>query len=204
MIRNIVFDLGGVLVDFDREYFLNAFNVAEKDKKILMNEVFLSKEWSMMDKGTLDEEGAYNRVIKNIPSHLHDKAYDLIFNWEEVVKPIEGINEYINDLKQRGFNIYLLSNTSRRFLNKYWPTLKVHELFDGEVVSAFVGLIKPQDEIYQHLLNKYNLKAEECVFIDDLPVNICGAEYNGIKGIVFHKDIDELKEKLETIVKETK
>lgn len=201
MIKNIIFDMGKVLIDFDREYFLDCFDVTNKeDRKILMKEVFYSVEWAMMDRGTLDEKDAYERVIKNIPERLHSKAYDCLFNWDKVVKPIEGMCEYIKELKDRGYKIYLLSNASHRCLDEYFKTFEVSKYFDGKVVSAFINRVKPEKEIFEYLLNKYDLKKEECVFTDDAIQNVDGAIFNGIKAIVFYGDTKEFKEKLERIL----
>ena len=203
MIKNIIFDMGRVLIDFDRDYFLDAFGVNDiEDRKILMKEVFFSVEWAMMDRGTLDEKQAYERVIKNIPERLHSKAYDCLFNWDKVVKPIKGMTDYVKELKERGYKIYLLSNASHRCLDEYFETFEVSKYFDGKVVSAFVNRVKPERDIFEHLLNKYNLKKEECVFIDDAIQNVDGAIFYGIKALVFYGDTNEFKEKLELILKE--
>lgn len=202
MIKNIIFDMGGILLDFNREYFLDSFNVLGEDRKILYKEVFEGPEWPLMDLGELDEQEAYDSIIKRIPVSLHKKAYDLIFNWDKVVKPIEGMEDLIKDLKLRGYKIYLLSNASRRALNEYWPTVKGHEYFDGKVVSAFVNMVKPNDGIYQYLLNEFKLKPEESVFIDDLKANVEGAIRNNINGIIFDGSIDKLKNELEKLLKE--
>ena len=201
MIKNIIFDMGKVLIDFDREYFLDCFNVTdEEDRKILMREVFYSVEWAMMDRGTLDEKDAYEIVIKNIPERLHSKAYDCLSNWDKVVKPIEGMYDYVKELKDRGYKIYLLSNASHRCLDEYFDTFEVSKYFDGRVVSAFFNRVKPEKDIYEHLLNKYNLKREECVFIDDAIQNVDGAIFNGIKALVFYGDTNDLKERLESLL----
>lgn len=200
MIKNIIFDMGKVLIDFDRNYFLDCFDVQGQDRDILMKEVFYSVEWAMMDRGTLDEMDAYERVIKNIPERLHQKAYDCLFNWDKVVKPIEGMWEYVKELKDRGYGIYLLSNASHRCLNEYFETFEVSKYFDGKVVSAFINRVKPEKDIFEYLINKYNLKKEECVFIDDAIQNVDGAIFNGIEALVFYGDTNELKTKLERLL----
>ena len=201
MIKNIIFDMGKVLIDFDRSYFLDCFDVHGEDRDILMKEVFYSVEWAMMDRGTLDEKDAYERVIKNIPERLHSKAYDCLFNWDKVVKPIEGMWEYVKELKDRGYGIYLLSNASHRCLNEYFETFEVSKYFDGKVVSAFINRVKPEKDIFDYLVNKYNLNKQECVFIDDAIQNVDGAIFNGIEALVFYGETNELKDKLEKILR---
>ena len=92
-------------------------------------------------------------------------------------------------------SISKLSNASFNQTN-YWPNVPGSEYFDGVVVSAYVNLVKPQPEIYKYTLDLFNLKADECVFIDDNTLNVEGAVYSGLKGIVFHGDYSEVREKL--------
>lgn len=202
MIKNIIFDMGKVLIDFDRSYFLDCFDVHGEDRDILMKEVFYSVEWAMMDRGTLDEKDAYERVIKNIPERLHSKAYDCLFNWDKYVKPIEGMWEYVKELKDRGYKIYLLSNASRRCLDEYFDKFEISKYFDGRVVSAFINRVKPEKDIYDYLINTYNLKKEECIFMDDAINNVDGAIFNGIKALVFYGDTNEFRNRLEKALQE--
>lgn len=202
MIKNIVFDMGNTIIDFNRDYFMDVFDIEEKDKELLMNEVYKSLEWGMMDRGTLDEKEMYEIVSKRVPEYLHQKVHQLIFDWDKIVKPIKGVCDYIKELKDRGYKIYLLSNASRRCLDEYFKTFEVSKYFDGEVVSAFEKYIKPEKQIFETLVNRYNLQAKECVFIDDLIGNVEAAEYFGMKAIVFHGNSNELKDKLEELLKQ--
>lgn len=203
MIKNIIFDMGNVLVKFDKEHYLDAFGVVDKkDREILYKEVYESKEWPMIDKGILSDSEAYESIIKRIPSHLHLKAYDLIFNWDKKSVPVDGTAEYIKELKQRGYKIYLLSNASKRALTDYWPSIKGHEYFDGKVVSAFIKMVKPEDGIYQYLLNEFNLDPKECVFIDDMLENVEASKRNGIDALLFKGNIENLRIELEKKLKE--
>ena len=78
----------------------------------------------------------------------------------------------------------------------YFPHIPGSQYFDGTVVSALVGICKPDRRIYEYLLFKYGLKAEECIFIDDLPANIEAAKEVGIHGILFDGDVQKLKSSL--------
>ena len=195
MIKNIVFDMGGVLRVFNRTFFVSQFDLNEDDKKTLLNEVFLSVEWSMMDRGTLSDLEAYEIIKNNLPDHLKQYAEPLVLHWEDFSYPIPGMAEVVRELKSNGYGIYLLSNASRR-LYDYWPKLPGNECFDGMIVSCDYKLVKPQNEIYQLLNAKFNLNLDECVFIDDTTINVEGAMFNGMKGIVFHQDTEELRRKL--------
>ena len=195
MIKNIIFDMGGVLRVFDRAYFLSQFDLNDEDRKTLLNEVFLSVEWSMMDRGTLLDVEACQRVKNNLPDHLKDYADKLVLHWEDLSYPMPGMADLVKELKDNGYGIYLLSNASKR-LYDYWPKLPCHEYFDGMIVSSDYKVVKPQNEIYQLLNTKFNLSLNECLFIDDMTINVEGAIYNGLEAIVFHGDVKELRKKL--------
>lgn len=196
MIKNIIFDMGQVLVKFDTDVFIKRVGIEDpKDKEIIMREVYKSVEWSMMDRGILTDEEAAKIMEERVPTHLKDKVRLLTCEWDRPIIPIEGMKELVKELKDNGYNIYLLSNASYNQKN-YWPNVPGNEYFDGTVVSAYVKLVKPQPEIFKYTLDKFGLKAEESLFIDDATLNVEGAIYTGLKGIVFHGDVIELREKL--------
>lgn len=196
MIKNIIFDMGQVLIKFDPDYFINRVGVdSPQDRLILMREVYKSLEWSMMDRGTIDEKEALKRMYQRLPEHLKDVAIELTCDWPKMAASIDGSYELVEELKNNGYKLYLLSNASVA-QKDYWKDVKVAKFFDGTVVSSYIGLVKPQQEIYKHILNKFNLKAEECIFIDDSTLNVEGAVYAGMKGIVFHGDYQEVRDKL--------
>ena len=197
MIRNIIFDMGNVLLKFDRNLFLSQIDVDENAKTILNREVFASLEWSMMDRGTISEEDALKRMKVNIPEELHKYADILVKDWDKMTGPVEGMADIVKELKSQGYGIYLLSNASKK-IHDYWNSIPGSEYFDGMIVSCDYKLVKPQNEIYHLFEDKFGLNLNECLFIDDNGPNIEAAIYNGMKGIVFHGDIEDLKKKLFT------
>lgn len=199
MIKNIIFDMGQVLIKFDPEYFIKRIGLTnEDDIKIIMKEVYKSLEWSMMDRGSLNEEQACERMIKRVPEHLKSYVPKLTSEWNRPIIPIDGAKDAIKELKNNGYNIYLLSNASLNHSN-FWNKVPGSEYFDGIVVSSYIHLVKPQQEIFKYILDKFKLKAEECVFIDDSSLNVEGAVYAGMNGIVFHGDYKEVREKLSAL-----
>ena len=78
MIKNILFDMGNVLIHFDRSVFLNRLDISEEDKQLLLREVFLSVEWVQMDRGILREETAEPLMCKRLPKHLHNAVHQLV------------------------------------------------------------------------------------------------------------------------------
>lgn len=198
MIKNIVFDMGNVLLWFDRDRFLDAVGAEGEDRKILMNNVYLSVEWARMDRGSMTEAEAAASMCTHVPERLHEKVHLLVDQWDRPIYPVEGMAQLVRDLKTAGYGIYLLSNASYR-QHEYWPRVPGSKFFDGTLISADVKLVKPGREIYDLLCSKFSLKPEECVFIDDSAANIEGAEVAGMRGIVFHGEADEAREKLRAL-----
>lgn len=195
MIRNILFDMGNVLILFDRNLFLDRLDLSREDKQILYRDVFASVEWAQMDRGSKTEETALASICRRLPQRLHAAAEELVFRWDEPLIPIPGMYELVEELKEKGYGIYLLSNASRR-QHDYWPRIETGRFFDGTFISADAHVVKPQPEIYRMCLEKFGLKAGECFFIDDVGANIEGAVFCGLSGAVFHNDVSRLRQDL--------
>lgn len=195
MIRNVLFDMGNVLIHFNRQVFLDRLDICEEDKLLLMREVFLSVEWVQMDRGTLTEPEAEIRMCRRLPQHLHDAVHSLVSQWDEPMMPIAGMAELVEELKQAGYGIYLLSNASLR-QHEYWKKIPGWQFFDGKIISADEKVMKPHPDYYLRALERFHLIPQECIFIDDVSANIEGAMYCGIPGIVFHGDVQLLRRQL--------
>lgn len=198
MIKNIVFDMGNVLVRFDPELFMDRYSLTGEDRKLIRNEVFRSVEWTMLDRGVIDEEIAEQRILPRLPEHLHDAARGLIEKWDDPIVPVEGMLELLQALKAKGYRLYLLSNAATR-QPIYWARAEASKLMDGALISAEVKLLKPDPQIYRTFLHKFALRPEECVFIDDTPINVEGALHENMAGIVFNMDVPALAESLRTL-----
>ena len=192
MIRNIVFDMGQVLIHFDRDYFIRRLGITGEDATLLMNEVFLSLEWARLDRGSLTDEEAVASVCQRLPARLHQAAEKLICQWDRPLLPMEGTYELVEELKNRGYGIYLLSNACFR-QHEYWPRIPCSRFFDGTFISCDVKRVKPEQEIYELFFRRFALRPEECFFVDDTPQNIEGAFRCGMAGAVFHGDVQELR-----------
>ena len=195
MIRNIVFDMGNVLVRFDPALFMERVGVAEEDRPLLMREVFKSLEWAQMDRGSLTDEEAVPLMCSRLPARLHGAAADLVCRWDLPILEVEGSFELVRERKELGYNLFLLSNASLR-QHEYWPRVRASRYFDGTLISADVKVIKPQPEIYRLFLDTVALKPEECFFIDDSNYNIEGALNSGMSGAIFHGDMGQIRARL--------
>ena len=196
MIRNIVFDMGQVLVRFDPEYFIDREGITDpEDRKLIINELFLSVEWAQMDSGILTEKTAEPTILQRFPERLHESVRQLLYNWVYPREPIPGMEDIVKKLKEAGYGIYLLSNASVA-QHDYWPQIPVSRYFDGKLISCDVRTVKPCTRIYELFTVKFGLNPEECIFIDDSTANVAAAIACGWQGIVFHGDADELKRKM--------
>lgn len=198
MIRNIVFDMGKVLLDYEPLKVCYQYTEKEEDIRILRDELFCSEEWTLLDKGVITEEEALERIDRRLPDErLRRLAALCLAHWHEYnISPKPGMEELVRELKERGYRIYLCSNASHR-LRVYESLIPGSRYFDGTLVSAEEKLLKPDPAIYRRLFEKYDLLPEESFFIDDLAENIEGAKSCGMDGYCFADgDVGKLREYL--------
>lgn len=196
MVRNIVFDMGQVIIRFDPAFFMDREGITDpEERKLIMNELFLSVEWAQMDAGVLTEETAEPSILQRFPERMHEKVRHLLYNWAYPRETVPGMEEIVEKLKNQGYGVYLLSNASKA-QHQYWPLIPVSRLFDGKLISCDVRTVKPCPRIYELFTEKYGLKPEECLFVDDSTANVAAAIACGWQGIVFHGDAEELKKKM--------
>lgn len=184
MIKNLIFDFGKVLVDYDFEHVVKDFFAPGEDSSeflsILSDPEFVHRcdleliPFAELVKEMQEKHPQYARQFQ-----LFSERYIEFMTGE-----MPGMREYMQALKERGYRLYGLSNwgtTVLQVIEKY----PIFQLLDGSVISYQLKITKPDATIYQTLLEKYNLKAEECVFADDKAENIEGANRVGMQGILF-------------------
>ena len=184
--KNILFDMGNVLVTYNPEWVIRRYTEDEELIREVKNIVFHSQEWLLLDAGLIEEEKAERNWMERLSS---DKARELAHlsfqNWHLYnMKVIPGTAEMIRALKENGKEIYLLSNASMRLLSIYKEVIPAVECFSGIFYSAAHKCVKPQDIIYERFLKEYSLNPSDCFFIDDLEENISAAKAVGISGAV--------------------
>jgi epoxide hydrolase-like predicted phosphatase len=183
MIRNIIFDLGNVLVSFRPSEYFTKENYPENIKATILSDIFESKEWIMLDKGEISLSEAVDAIAsvsslkKEEIAHVFNLRTNLMFPLDENVKLLAG-------LKNQGFRLYYLSNFPKDVFDEIKAGYYFFKYFDGGIISSEIHITKPNPRIYEILLEKYSLSAEECLFVDDLEPNIKAAELLGMKGLV--------------------
>lgn len=198
MIRNVVFDIGNVLAGFIWEEFYRSFGYPEEIFERLADATVRSSFWNEMDRGGLSDEELIEGFIKNDPS-IEKEIREVFANVNGMIQRYDYAVPWIKELKKKGFHVYVISNFAHKAHMDCIKALDFLEEIDGGILSYQVKLIKPAPEIYRLLCSKYDLKAEECVFIDDLPKNVEAAQKEGMQGIVF-QDLKQAKEELEVLL----
>lgn len=198
MIKNIIFDFGAVLVDWNPRYlFVPYFGDADKAEWFLTE--ICPYEWNAQcDAGRPIKDITEERVAE-FPAW--EKEIRMYFDrWVDMMGgPIPGMEALVREYKQRGYGVWGLTNWSAETFPLVRDDYPVFKLLDGYVVSGKEKLLKPDARLYRVLLDRYGLKAEECVFIDDNPNNTAGAEAVGIKGIVF-QGVEQLRKQLDALL----
>jgi putative hydrolase of the HAD superfamily len=197
MFKNIISDFGKVLVYVENDIMTSPWVSDEADRKLVGDVVFDRLYWNGLDDGTLDYAGVKAAYRSRLPERLWDVADKVLDNWLYNLPPIEGMKELYDELREKGAKLYLLSNICIEFTENYRSIPETGDFlasFDGLVFSGPLHITKPSKEIFEHLLAKYDLKAEDCIFIDDSPINVAGAEAAGIRAYLFDGDVIKLRE----------
>ena len=202
MIKNIIFDIGNVLACFRwQDLFKELGFTGEKFDRTAAATVLHPTMWNEFDRSFMSDEEIIAKCIERAPEC--EPEIRLLFSKTELlVEEYTHSYNWIKSLKEQGYNVYLLSNYGRTSFEaaKTHGRLSFLPLVDGGVISYEVQIVKPEPGIYQALLKKYNLKAEECVFLDDRTDNIEAAEALGFRGIVV-ESYEQAKEELEKVLK---
>ena len=198
--KNVVFDMGNVLVNYDPDLVTKQYTDDPELIREVHNVLFCSQEWLKLDAGLISEESALQSVLKRFRTEEDRSLAAKCFrDWDKYnMHPAPGMAEIIQELKARGNGVYVLSNASIRLPKVYRRVMPAAELYDGVFFSAEYRCIKPQAMIYETFLKQFNLKAGDCFFIDDLPENIEGAKDVGMGGFCYTPGrTDELRKILE-------
>ncbi|MGN0564162.1 MAG: HAD family hydrolase [Candidatus Heritagella sp.] len=192
MIRNLVFDMGNVLLEYRTARTLARYFSGDEDRTLIDRELFNGPEWVQADLGNCTEEGLFQGVSRRVPQRLHAALQDCIHGWHADMIPMPQSQRFVAEMKEKGYGLYVLSNASPLFY-EYFPHFGDIGVFDGMVVSCDYHVIKPDERIYRILLKKFRLKPEECLFFDDRPENVLGARKAGMNSEVFSGDWENLR-----------
>lgn len=183
-IKNVVFDMGGVLMRFRGIEFAREFTEGEKDAQALDEALFRNPSWALLDAGAIDAATMERVAAARLPKRLHPNLHECVHGWYRHRQTIPGTNDLVARLHGAGYGCYLLSNAGTNFM-AFKDDIPAFSHMDGWVVSAFVHLMKPDPRIYRLLTDEYGLEPSECLFVDDNADNVRGAEVAGMRGHLF-------------------
>ena len=198
MIKTIIFDIGRVLVEWDWEGYVKRI-IPDEEKAVAVGRAFFQSPYYIeFDRNVLTPQEVVEKITADNPQY--GEVFRLIFSrYGESIRQFDYTIPWIEELRAKGFKVLYLSNYAVPMRNQTQRQLSFIDYMDGGIFSCDIKLVKPDCRIYETLLNKYSLKAEECVFVDDMEINIEGAQRVGMKGIVF-KSYDEACDEMERMI----
>ena len=198
--RNIVFDMGGVLVDYTADNATWHYTDDPEIVREIHNVMFCSQEWMALDMGAMTDEQAIKRILPRLSSgKVREIALITFEHWHEYNNVARsGMDQIIRSLKARGQRVYILSNVSRRLTNTYKDVVPAPDLYDGAFFSGEVLALKPQPIIYQMFFERFQLEPADCFFIDDVRDNVDASIRCGMDAWWFNsgnnQDIEQILE----------
>ncbi len=184
MIKTVIFDIGNVLVDFSWRQMFEQKGLAGEILDRVAKATVLSSVWCEIDRGIWNYEEVLDAFAKQ-DKEIENEIRRVLFDTHGIVTKRDFAIPWIIDLKEQGLQVLVLSNFGEKVLTDCQDAMDFLSYTDGGIISYREHLLKPQPEIYKLLLERYHLIADECVFIDDLQVNVEGAKAQGIHGIIF-------------------
>lgn len=182
IIKNIIFDIGNVILNFNVDDVLQKFTSDRNEQKFILDNIINSPEWlgnTLIDTGYITRENAIE-IVKDRTNHVYDNLItDFWYNYNNFAKVDENVLNLIKKLKNNNYKIYLLSNINP-YTYEFVEKSGLFELVDGYVLSYQEHKVKPFVSIYMTLLERYNLIPSESVFIDDNQNNITTGNSLGI------------------------
>lgn len=184
MIKNVILDVGKVLVEWEPEAAFQKLGFDADTARIVGEATVLSPDWNELDRSALSDEEMLAKFIANAPANECEirKLWD---NIGLAIYQYDYAKSWIQRMRQNGYRVYILSNYARWTYEKTQEALSFLEDVDGALFSFQVQQIKPEPEIYRSLLKRFKLKPAECIFIDDRQENIDAALAQGICGVRF-------------------
>ena len=195
MIKNIIFDIGGVVVNYDpKEYLSRKFNRPELEQ-LLYDAIFDSAEWKLLDAGKITRALAEQQMLSAADDYRYE-ARMVLDDWRGMMTTKLDTVELITALRASGYHIFFLSNMPEDIYLLFTQRRRFMQLFEGGIASFSVKMTKPDPKIFDALLKKYELDPNLTAFVDDDRANITTAQALGLTAIPF-KDAQDLRKMLE-------
>lgn len=184
MIKNVVFDAGGVLLHWDPPAVIARLYPDPDLQARIRRQIFEHQDWLEFDRGTYGEEAAAERFSR-LSGLTTDATLTLIRETRAALTPIDGTMRLLEDLAAAGVHLFLLSNMPVSTFEYLTGKFQFFRHFRDLVISGAVLLAKPEPAIYKHLVEKTGIVPAESVFIDDVLKNVIAARECGLHAIQF-------------------
>ena len=202
MIQTVIFDIGGVLIGFDWPGYLRTYGFEEEKAAAISAALIEGPVWKELDRGIWSMDELMDGFVSRAPQYAEDVRRVFLNSWKSLTRQDFAI-PWITDLKARGYRVYFLSNYSEWMIEKSKETLDFLPHLDGGIFSCDVKQIKPDEDIYRSLLERYpDIRPSTAVFLDDSPANVETARRLGFHGIVVQSHAQAAAD-LETLLHET-
>lgn len=198
MIRNIIFDMGNVLLRWDPQHIVSRFTADAEAQRRIRAAIFEDPDWAAQDAGAISEDEMRDHIRSRLPGELHEAAMNCYDAFERHMQDIPEMQALALELKAEGHRIYVLSNANTRFAD-YLQGLSFFQQFDGIVISAREKLVKPDARLYRLALERFGLRPEESLFIDDAQANVEGARAVGMAALRFDGDVGRIRAEMKKL-----
>lgn len=200
MIRNLIFDMGGVLMDFHPLAACRIVASNETDAQTLNKALFQHPLWGNLDDDSISPDALARLARDTLDEERLKPLVTAVFSAMpgNILTPIQGMEPIVRRAMSDGYQIYLLSNAGRK-ISEHREIIPLIGRFHGVVFSVEEKTKKPGAEIYTRLTTRYNLRPEECYFIDDDPGNVLAAQRLGWQGYRFTGDVIALARALKKL-----
>jgi putative hydrolase of the HAD superfamily len=187
VIKNVIFDVGNVFVQWSpKEIVERCFNLQKGSDENLRraDALFRNPLWMSLNRGELTQRGAEQAYQAQFGLSA-EQTKTLFFHIMDHQELIDGTEEIAHRLRKAGYRVFALTDNVLEIVAYLKSRHQFWSLFEGAVISAEIGLLKPDPAIFRHAIEKFNLLAEETVFIDDVKTNVDGASSIGMKARIF-------------------
>ncbi len=199
MIKNIIFDVGKVLVSYEPDAYMESLGLDEETRAVINGAMFENKLWDISDQGIFSIEECLDKFIAQAPQY-EAQIRQVHATVGKSIELYPYAMDWLQELKDKGYHLYILSNYSEHMMNQTREKLEFLSLVDGAVFSYECKLMKPSGKMYDFLCQKYSLNCSECVFVDDRWENVEGAQRNGIVAVHF-RDYQQGRQALEEMLR---
>ena len=182
--KNVIFDVGGVLLDWNPGRVLQSFYADANERGRMKQLIFHHADWLELDRGTIAEDVLLQRIAERAgrPVPELNALFEVV---RDSLHPKQDTVALLRSLSARGVPLYCLSNMPSKIYATLSQRFDFWQHFDGIVISGDIRMVKPEPAIFHHLLERYGLRAGDTVFVDDLPANVEAAQCLGLHGVVF-------------------